>query len=450
MTDAEAFADRLVSAGLDEHDRAAKTMLFRKVLDRWRVDGHAAAGAAWWIPGRLEVFGTHTDYAGGRALVSAVPRGFVFLSAARSDGRISVVDAGHDGDDNGVLIDGAASPPRFRGWRHYVEVTAARLARNFPGASLGADVVFASDLPRAAGMSSSSALVVGTATSLIHAAALRGRDEWQRNIRSKVDEAGYLACIENGSHFGTLAGDAGVGTHGGSEDHAAMLAGAAGACTGFAFVPLRHLDTVPLPSGWAVVVATSGIGSHKTGTERDAYNRLSDGARALLQLWNATHPPRASLADALTAAPSAADDLRDRLRETAIDGWTSDALRDRLDHFVREDARVGEAMIAIRHGDRHALGRLSDDSQADAEQRLANQVPETAALVRVARNAGAFAARSFGAGFGGSAWALVDADPAGFAARWLADYRGVFPDAGSRALAFVAHPGPPVTELEGT
>jgi len=104
-------------------------------------------------------------------------------------------------------------------------------------------------------------------------------------------------------------------------------------------------------------------------------------------------------------------------------------------------------MLAIRNGDRDALGRLSAESQSAAEQRLRNQVAETSALVRVARHVGAFAARSFGAGFGGSAWAMVDRDAAGFAGRWLAAYRREHPDAGARALAFVANPGPPVIEL---
>ncbi|MEO7271777.1 MAG: galactokinase family protein, partial [Vicinamibacterales bacterium] len=228
MTQAEVFAGQLVAAGLDADDAADKRMLFQRVLAAWRPDGRDSTSAAWWVPGRLEVFGTHTDYAGGRSLVAAVPRGFVLLSARRADGRIRVADAGAGAasDDNGVNVDPYAPPWQFRGWRHYVEVTAARLARNFPGASLGAEIVFASDLPRAAGMSSSSALVVGTATALIDAGRLRERGEWRENIRSTVDEAGYLACIENGRTFGTLTGDTGVGTHGGSEDHAAMVAGA--------------------------------------------------------------------------------------------------------------------------------------------------------------------------------------------------------------------------------
>jgi galactokinase len=226
-----------------------------------------------------------------------------------------------------------------------------------------------------------------------------------------------------------------------------MVAGTARACTGFAFVPLRHLASVPMPAGWSVVVATSGIGSHKTGTERDAYNRLSEGARALLQLWNGAHRSSESLAGALASGPSALADLQDQIRATVIEGWTTELLLDRLAHFVHEDARVAAAMTAIQVSDRVGLGRLSAASQLDAEQRLRNQVAETAALVRVAREAGAFAARSFGAGFGGSAWAMVDDEPTGFAAHWLAAYRRECPEAGSRAVAFVANPAPPVTAL---
>ena len=29
----------------------------------------------WFVPGRLEVLGKHTDYAGGRSLLAAVDRG---------------------------------------------------------------------------------------------------------------------------------------------------------------------------------------------------------------------------------------------------------------------------------------------------------------------------------------------------------------------------------------
>ena len=47
----------------------------------------------WWIPGRLEVFGKHTDYAGGRTLVCAIPRGFTLAVRARRDDIVAIVDA---------------------------------------------------------------------------------------------------------------------------------------------------------------------------------------------------------------------------------------------------------------------------------------------------------------------------------------------------------------------
>ena len=448
MTEAETLCDRLLAAGLDPAETEAKRRLLHRVVERWHRDVGSEVSGGWWVPGRLEVFGTHTDYAGGRSLVAPVPRGLAFLTSARRDRVIRVIDAGDDDQEAVGTISLDQQPTRFRGWRHYVEVTAARLARNFPGSALGADIVFASDLPRAAGMSSSSALVVGIATALAHTGGLRARIEWQRAVRSPIDEAGYLACVENGRTFDQLAGDAGVGTHGGSEDHAAMLAGTAGACTAFAFVPLRHLHTIALPAAWTVVVATSGIGAHKTGTERDAFNRLSSGTTALLELWNAHEPSHGSLASALDSSPAAPATLRELVRLSSVPGWPAAALQDRLDHFAREDARVGASMAAMSETDAGSLGRLAAESQADSEGLLNNQVPETSALVRLAVEAGAIAARSFGAGFGGSVWAIVHAgDAPWFARQWMSAYHAAFPGTATRSMAFGANPGPPVTRL---
>ena len=448
MKDPEALLERLSAAGLEASEHGAKSALFRRVLDAWRRDVGSPIAGAWWVPGRLEVFGTHTDYAGGRSLVAPVPRGFAFAAAPRPDPLVRVIDAGDGTRDAVGIVELAQHPTRFRGWRHYVEVTAARLARNFPGSALGADIVFASDLPRAAGMSSSSALVVGVATALAHTAGLRRRAEWQQDVRNGTDEAGYLACVENGRTFGLLAGDAGVGTHGGSEDHAAMIAGAAGACSAFAFVPLRHLLTIPLPARWTVVVAASGVGSHKTGTERNAYNRLSAGTSALLELWNAHEPSRASLGAVLESSADALARLGSIARTSSVPGWPAAALQDRLEQFAREDRRVGDAIVAIQEANPAALGRLAAASQSDSERLLRNQVPETSALVRLAVQTGAIGARSFGAGFGGSVWAIVEAgDGERFAGQWLSAYATACPGAAERATAFVSNPGPPVTQV---
>jgi galactokinase len=456
----DAIAGGLVDAGLAAAERHAKARLAQRALDRWIEMNRSPWSRALWVPGRLEVFGTHTDYAGGRSLVAPVPRGFIFLAAPRGDGHIRVTDAAAPHPEASVLVDAGHRPDRHRGWRHYVEVTVARLARNFPGSPLGADIVFVSDLPRAAGMSSSSALVVGVASALADIGGLRQRVEWQQDVRSTVDEAGYLACIENGRTFGRLSGDAGVGTHGGSEDHAAMLCGTAGTFTAFRFVPMRQLTTVPLPPSWTMVVSSSGIGSHKTGTERLAYNRLSEGAEALLGLWNRSHAsaitgrsishtPAGSLAAALSSAPDATAVMRHLISRSTVPGWTTSALTGRLAHFIREDDRVGGAIAALEAADAAAFGTLAAESQRDAEELLRNQIHETPALVRAAVRAGALGARSFGAGFGGSVWALItSSDAARFADAWLSEYRTEYPEAASRSLVFVADPGPPVTTLD--
>jgi galactokinase len=443
--DARAVAARLQSAGLSPTEEPRIVRLFASVLDTCARAGAAAPQAAWWIPGRLEVFGTHTDYAGGRTLVAALPRGFAFVMAPREDRQVRIADAATGGrvtiDPDRLAADSA------QGWRHYTEVAVARLARNFTGATFGADVVVASNLPRAAGMSSSSALVVGIATALVQAAGIRQRPEWQENIGGALEEAGYFACIENGRTFGSLEGDAGVGTHGGSEDHAAMVAGTAGACTSFAVVPMRRLNVVPVPASWVFVVASSGVGAHKTGSERAAYNRLSEGARVLLDLWNASGPTASSLAAAISSSPSSLSRLEELADRSTLPDWPSTALRARLTHFVREDQRVDDAAQAIAAADEEALGRLARESQRDGEELLRNQVEETSALVSGAMAAGAFAARSFGAGFGGSVWALVRRDDAGaFAARWVEAYRQKYA-AGRQSVAFVSEPGPPVTRV---
>jgi galactokinase len=68
-------------------------------------------------------------------------------------------------------------------------------------------------------------------------------------------------------------------------------------------------------------------------------------------------------------------------------------------------------------------------------------------LVRLARDCGAFASSGFGAGFGGSVWALAPSDEApAFASRWLDAYRAEFA-AMSRAEVFVTRPGPGVVEI---
>lgn len=277
--------------------------------------------------------------------------------------------------------------------------------------------------------------MVGVAAALVRVAEIEARSEWQANIRGRLDAAGYYACLENGMTFGTLEGDAGVGTHGGSEDHAAILAGAPGGLSAFAFVPMRQIGAVALPDPWRFVLAPCGVPSEKTGAAQESYNRLAAGAQLLLDLWNRSESPAVSLGAAIGSSASAAERLRHLVRRSTFAGWPAAALQKRLDHFIREDARVPRALDAFLASDAVSLTHISVESQSDAETLLGNQIPATISLAGTARELGAFAACSFGAGFGGSVWALADREIAdGFVRRW-------------HPGAFVAAPGPALTEL---
>ena len=419
---------------MDQGEFGDKYLLYHQVTELHATLRGGPPAFVWWVPGRLEVFGKHTDYAGGRTLVCAVPRGFAVVASARADGVVHVADALR-GEEVAIQLSGAPVPQA--GWRRYVDVAVRRLARNFPGAELGADIVIASDLPRASGMSSSSALIIAIAVALGRIGALQTHPAWKRNIRSGLDAAAYYACIENGRHFAALEGDAGVGTHGGSEDHAAIVEGRAGYVSAFAFVPPRAVGAALVPDRWRFVIAPSGVAARKTAEAMEPYNRLAAGVARLLEAWNRASPRAVSLAAALRSGPTAADKLRELAQAAASDDMPADWLRDRLSHFVREDARAEAAVAAFSDGDAPQLGALAADSQRDAEILLGNQVPATSQLAADARTQGAFAACSFGAGFGGAVWALsLTADAEAFAKRW-------------HTGAFVMKPGQPVTELSG-
>ena len=400
----------------------------------------------WFAPGRIEILGKHTGYAGGRSLLAAVPRGIAVIARARSGDVVRLHDVR---DGQRIEIDPSCpAPPGCRGLRRYVHVVARRLFLNFPGCELGADIAIASDLPRASGLSSSSALVCGVASALARRAALGDREEWQAHLPTVTALAWYLGCIENGLDYQGLPGAAGVGTHGGSEDHTAIMAGRLHHVSQYQFVPVTPLGDVPMPSDWSFVIASSGVQADKADSVRERYNRAANGVRALHAAWNArAEQPARSLAAALGSAPGAAARLRNWIADSADDPVTNQDLNTRLQHFVNEDGRVPSAAQAFASSDTAAIGRLSRESQQDAHELLGNQIPETMALAAAACETGAFAASSFGAGFGGSVWALVrGGDAERFAREWIQRYAAVMPSAGAVPW-FTARPGPPLTEI---
>jgi galactokinase len=450
--------ERMRAAGMSQSAAARHAAQFATLLASLRDLGASAVdrrAARYWVPGRIEVLGKHTDYAGGRSLLCAVERGFTMVAAPRDDAHMRIVDARQmelAECDIGPDISGAA-----RHWSTYPITVARRIARDFPalGSVRGADIVFASDLPRAAGVSSSSALVVSTFLALADANDLSSLPEFAAHITDNEHLAGYLGAVENGWSFGHLAGDTGVGTLGGSEDHTAILCARPDQLVQYTFRPVHFERAVPVPAGHTFVVGVSGVRAEKTGAARERYNLASRSMSVIVDIWrHATGRDEATAAAVITSSPAALDELRAVIADadTSETGLTPQQLITRLDHFVVESEElIPAASDALARNDLAAFGDLVDRSQARAERLLENQIEETVELARSARELGAVAASAFGAGFGGSVWALARSDTAGdFLRRWERHHRERFPSAssGDDESFFITDAGPSAIRIQ--
>jgi galactokinase len=468
-----ALVDMLQGRGLTARGarRAACRLECARAALRGGDDGVGEAVAAFQVPGRIELVGKHVDYAGGRSLVAAVERGISVMVAPAREPVLVFVDAdGRERGESGARFEvplGADGPEEGRGdaghgegpvWHLYPRTMVRRLARDVPGRMDGGTVVaFSSSLPQAAGLSSSTALLTALWLALDarfglvtgpSVTPLPGTP--QAPVAQTLELARYLSAVESGRPHGGLPGlrpvDAppggrdpegvpteGVGTEGGTQDHAAVLLAREGRLTHLRYRPLERVAEVPLPEGWVLVVASSGVRAEKAGAARDAYNRLSLEARDVAARWR----ERTGGDEPHLGA------ILDGLRDGDPGAW----MGPRFSQFRAECLEILPSVIhaleAWDAGGPERMGRAVGRSQRLAEEILGNQIPETVFLARSARRLGAPAASAFGAGFGGAVWALVPAEEAGnFVHRWRRAYVDRFPRRATGSHFFMTPAGP--------
>lgn len=447
------FDAQLRTAGVSAEESPVKTVLLEKLCRELALlkQESSSSSFAFFIPGRVEFLGKHTDYAGGRSIVCAIERGLCLVGARRADAQIRILDVGRGSSVNFNFTPDLE--PTAGHWSNFPMTVAARLARDFPDAKYGADIVFTSDLPRASGMSSSSALVIAMFFALAEANSLWHTDAYRRAFPDREQLVGYVSAVESGASFASFSGGRGVGTHGGSEDHAAILCSRAGFLRQYSFCPMRFEKEIRFPEDHALVIAVSGVKADKTGDARDAYNRASGATRKILELWrNANSRPNANNAPSLGSVldePDALEHLRQILCGSRDVEYPSDVLLKRLEQFHEESNKITpQAADALAHGNFEHLGALVDRSQLLAETCLVNQTPETIALAHSARQLGALAASAFGAGFGGSVWAMIHTGRAEeFRLSWASQYHQRFPARADASCFFIARPGPGLIQL---
>src|SRR5262245_21855732 len=282
-------------------------------------------------PGRVNLIGEHTDYAGGLVLPIAIDLGIGLdvepAEAIRLTSGGDTVELGPDG------AGGAA------GWGRYVAAAAQELAE-LGRTPVGIDGAVEATLPQGAGLGSSGAFAVAVAL------ALCGVAEFELEPLELAQ-----ACQR--------AERRAVGVPSGILDQAPSLLGRAGSALLLDCGSLEH-RWVPLPDDLAILVLDSG--------ERHAHEASGYG---------------------------------DRRRELEA----GDPRRVR--HVDMENARVRAAVAALEHGHLSALGPLFAASQASLRDDYEVSTPRLDALVDASLDAGAFAARMTGGGFGGSIIALA-------------------------------------------
>jgi len=190
--------------------------------------------------------------------------------------------------------------------------------------------------------------------------------------------------------------------------------------------------------------------AEKTGAALEKYNRASRLAAAAAEIWRReTGGDEAHLAAVVRSRADAADRLRAILAGGSQNEFSPSDLLPRFAHFLTENEQVIPAAgAALDRGDMESFGRWVDRSQQAAETLLRNQVPETVWLSASAREFGAVAASAFGAGFGGSVWALVAADRADdLLTAWQQAYSERFPEHRHQATFFTTAAGPALCRL---
>lgn len=377
--------------------------------------GRAPAAAAS-APGRVNVIGEHTDYHGGFVLPMAIDRRTIVL-AAPSDDAWTFVST--DADDPVTIDADAGLVPRPGHWSSYVTGVIDQLRRR--GVAVPpVDLLVTSTLPTGAGLSSSAALGVGTATAL---AALAGVE---------------LPAVEI-ARIVQAAEDAFAGTPCGIMDPLVSAAGVAGHvllidCAAERFEPLPWLGT----RSATLLVADTGV-----------RHALADGAYADRRATSTAVAETLGLSSLRKATLA-------MLESPAID----DVARARAAHVVTENTRTLLAASALRDGDAETLGDLMFASHASLRDFYQVSAPELDAIVAVAERireegGGVLGARMTGGGFGGCAIVLCRPDAAATVSATIDDAFAasfsrplpifpVAPSAGARTWPVPAAPPDPV------
>ena len=237
-------------------------------------------------PGRINLMGRHVDHRGGYNNFLAIHRETIAVAGRRNDDQVIAVNAqpqafspvsfsmsdlignfGWTDWINFVNSDWVRSMLRSTAgnWGNYIMAAMLRLQHHYQDLTIqGLNLAFYGDIPIAAGLSSSSSIVVATLQAAI------GLNSLELTAQQFVDLCGQ------GEWF--------VGSRGGSGDHAAIYLGQRGKITQVGYLPFRIERVIEAPADYQVMIADSHIKAAKSDQARHQFNAKIAASNAGLAL----------------------------------------------------------------------------------------------------------------------------------------------------------------------
>jgi galactokinase len=304
-------------------------------------------------PGRVNLIGDHTDYAGGLALPAAIDLGTT-LTGTRSAGRIEL----HSEEFESTMRIGLPVTQRIDtlepSWSRYVAAVAREM-----NCIEGVTGRITSTLPIGAGLSSSASLELATALAL-----------------------GFGGSALELAKLGQRCEFAAVGVPCGLLDQLSCAFGREGHALLIDFAT-TSIEPVELPDDIEIVIIHSGVARTLAGSAYAERRAACERATELLGPLADCHPGTLDLID-------------------------DPVIMRRARHVITECQRVRDGVAALRSDNIEDFGRLMIQSHASLRNDFEVSTPEVDALVEHLNTiGGVHGARVTGAGFGGCVVALT-------------------------------------------
>ena len=300
-------------------------------------------------PGRVNLMGRHIEHRGGGVNVMATASATVMVAAPREDVTVHLVNASGDYPEREFSIDAVSSgTPGTKAWLKwlagdfakndlaanrgdwscYVKGILFRLQAELDFPLCGMDVMVDGDIPVAAGLSSSSALVVAAAEAVSALNCLN------------MEDSDFVGLCGEGEWY--------VGSRGGAGDHAAMRCSRPGMITHLAFKPFGIGRSVKFPSNCSVIVADSLEQSKKSEGSKDVFNAKVAAYEFALMLVKREFPDLKLLEFRDIAFCASADEVRNMIAAIPAKVTRDDLrkllpeIRERLEEIFATHADPGE------------------------------------------------------------------------------------------------------------